>query len=396
MAGSGIGADADWQGALALALDEALRPLGGEAPDLLVLFATSHFRASYAELLGQASQVSVAREIVGCSASGVIGEDREVELQPSVSALALRLPAGASVHVVRATPEESARAEGRPGAWNRWLGLMADQCTGLVALVDPFSANVEAVVTSVTRDFPGVPLVGGLASGDPGLSQTVLFQGPEAQLDANLVLLGFSGSVILQPVVSQGAHPIGEPWTITGCEGYRLQTIGNRPAYEVLMDTIRALNETERRRVAHNLLIGLAMDEYRDEFQVGDFLIRNLLGVDPASGVIAVGGEMHVGQTMQFQVRDAEAADGELRHLLGDAARSTGANPSAALLFACNGRGVGLFGAPDHDARTTRELLGAPPLAGFFCNGEIGPVGRGTYVHGFTASLALLRPRAAL
>src|SRR5262249_13458002 len=161
------------------------------------------------------------------------------------------------------------------------------------------------------------------------------------------------------------------------------RTIGNRPAYDVLVETLEHLEPAERQRAARNLLVGVAMNEYRDEFQRGDFLIRNLMGADPATGAIGVGGELHVGQTLQFQIRDARAADAELRHMLSSldlrapaqAQAEATSPPAAALLFACNGRGVGLFGEPDHDARTTSELLGALPLAGLFCNGEIGPVG---------------------
>ena len=205
-------------------------------------------------------------------------------------------------------------------------------------------------------------------------------------------MIGLGGAVRVTPVVSQGCEPIGEAWTITDAERNIVRAIGGRPAYEVLADTIQALGAPQRERVRRNLLVGLAMDEYRDEFGRGDFLIRNLMGVDQSSGAIAVAAEVKVGQTLQFQIRDARAADEELRAMLG-AARDDGpladAAP-AALLFACNGRGAGLFGGPDHDARTVRDILGDVPLAGLFCNGEIGPVGPKTFIHGFTASLALI------
>jgi small ligand-binding sensory domain FIST len=155
----------------------------------------------------------------------------------------------------------------------------------------------------------------------------------------------------------------------------------------VLSETIQKLEPEQRERVTGNLLVGLAMNEYRDEFKRGDFLIRNLIGVDPRTGAIAIAAQPQVGQTIQFQIRDATAADQELRHILGEL---SGAPSSAGVLFACNGRGAGLFGGPDHDARTVREMLGPLPLAGLFCNGEIGPVGATTYLHGFTASLALI------
>jgi small ligand-binding sensory domain FIST len=228
--------------------------------------------------------------------------------------------------------------------------------------------------------------MGGLATGDPGLRETFLFcDGRVVSEGAVVVALG--GAACLRPVVSQGCEPIGDPWTITDAERNIVKSIGGRPAYQVLVDTIRRLDPDRQQRVNHNLLVGLAMDEYRDEFKRGDFLIRNLMGVDQASGAIAIAAPAQVGQTIQFQIRDARAADEELRAMLGAV---SGDPAAAALLFACNGRGVGLFGAPDHDARTVRELLGPLPLAGLFCNGEIGPVGKRTFVHGFTASLALI------
>ena len=228
-------------------------------------------------------------------------------------------------------------------------------------------------------------MVGGLATGAPRVQQTHVFVGSEA-MSSGAIVIAFGGTIGIRPIVSQGCEPIGQPWTITDAEGHVLRRIANRPAYEVLVETIMGLEPSERQRAARNLLVGLAMDEYRDEFKRGDFLIRNIMGADQSTGAIAIGADLRVGQTLQFQIRDARAADEELRHMLA----SSDAGASAALLFACNGRGTGLFGEADHDARTVRELLGPVPLAGLFCNGEIGPVGRSTFIHGFTASLGLI------
>jgi small ligand-binding sensory domain FIST len=382
VAGSGLGVGFDWRRALQVALDAALEPLRGEPAELLLLFAGARYSESYPDLLAAARERSRAGKIGGCSASGVIAGERELEDEPGIAALALRLPEGSLMRVRHVKPEEVEDSHD----WSERLGLSARTCTGLIVLADPFTTDIAALVAGLEHEYPGTPIMGGLATGAPGIQRTFVFCDERAAADGAIVI-GLGGTIGLRPVVSQGCEPIGEPWTVTDASGHVVKGIGGRPAYQVLVETVRGLDAARRERVTGNLLVGLAMDEYRDEFRRGDFLIRNLLGVDPASGAIGIAAEVAVGQTVQFQIRDAHAADEELRHML---AEESGGGASAALLFACNGRGVGLFGGPDHDARTVRELLGPLPLAGLFCNGEIGPVGARTFVHGFTASLALI------
>ena len=388
----------EWRRALDGALDGALAPLNGEPPDLLVLFVSADYGEDFGEVLAAAGRRSGAREIVGCSASGVIASAREVEDEPGVAALALRLPPGALLAVrhapadpvVRHAPAQPAvrHAPADQAVHPGWLGMAKSDCTGLIVLADPFTTDAIALIEGLEYEYPGVPIVGGMATGEPGVRATSVFRGGQVMTGA--VVIGLGGGVRLLPVVSQGCEPIGESWTITDVEGNVIKTIGGRPAYEVLVNTVRGLDAERSERVNGNLLIGLAMDEYRDQFGRGDFLIRNLLGADPKTGAIAVAAQTRVGQTLQFQIRDARAADEELRTMLGAVGGPN--KPAAALLFACNGRGAGLFGAPDHDARTVHTVLGPLPLAGLFCNGEIGPVGARTYIHGFTASLALIAP----
>jgi small ligand-binding sensory domain FIST len=378
LAGSGLGLGGDAHAALRKALEGALAPLRGEAPDLVLLFASSAYGDTYADLLVEAARRSRSRHIVGCSASAVIEGQREVEDQPAISAMAVRLPMGSLLSVRHVTSDAVSGTSA--------VDMPANDCKGLLVLADPFSTDVAELVGVLERDYPGVPIMGGMATGDQQVRETFLFC-DERVVSEGAVVVGLGGAARLRPVVSQGCEPIGEPWTITDAERNIVKSIGGRPAYQVLVDTVQKLDRDKQQRVNGNLLVGLAMDEYRDEFKRGDFLIRNLMGVDQSSGAIAIAALAQVGQTIQFQIRDARAADEELRAMLGAVSDEPA---GAALLFACNGRGVGLFGAPDHDARTVRELLGPLPLAGLFCNGEIGPVGRRTFVHGFTASLALI------
>jgi small ligand-binding sensory domain FIST len=204
------------------------------------------------------------------------------------------------------------------------------------------------------------------------------------------VAISVGGDVRLASVISQGCTPIGETWTITKTDRNLIHEIGNRPAYKVLADTFNQLPPAEQQRTRGNLFVGLVINEYLEEFHRGDFLIRNLMGADPSSGVIAIAAFPRQGQTMQFQRRDAAAASEDIAALLTQAEKNVPREAIyGAVLCCCNGRGSHLFGRAGHDAGMVQEKLGPVALAGFFCNGEIGPVGEKSFLHGWTASLAL-------
>ncbi|MGH9363065.1 MAG: FIST signal transduction protein, partial [Thermoanaerobaculia bacterium] len=197
-----------------------------------------------------------------------------------------------------------------------------------------------------------------------------------------------SGPIRVRPVVSQGCRPFGKHLVITRAEGNVIFDLGGRPALERLQEEIGGLTPREKELLKHGLHLGRAIDPTRSAFSRGDFLIRNVVGIDPAQGAVAITDHVRAGQTVQFHLRDAETASEDLDHLLQEAHRS-GSKPRGALLFSCNGRGRYLFSRPDHDAGAVRRELGQIPLAGFFAAGELGPVGGRNFLHGFTASLAL-------
>jgi small ligand-binding sensory domain FIST len=204
------------------------------------------------------------------------------------------------------------------------------------------------------------------------------------------VAISVGGAVKLTGVISQGCTPIGDTWTLTQVEQNVIHRIGNRPAYDVLAETFNKLPAGDQPKARGNLFIGLVVNEYLEDFHRGDFLVRNVLGGDPHSGALAVGAWPRTGQTIQFQRRDAAAATEDMNELLARAKHQlAGAAVYGACLCSCNGRGRNLFGAPNHDARMVQQMLGPVGLAGFFCNGEIGPVGEKNFLHGYTASLAL-------
>ncbi|HET7238671.1 MAG TPA: FIST N-terminal domain-containing protein [Terrimicrobiaceae bacterium] len=254
-----------------------------------------------------------------------------------------------------------------------------------IALANPFNFDTERWLAEWNAAWPDVPCIGGLASGTSDGEGVGVFHNGRF---SDAVVVAVTGMRVMA-VVSQGCRPIGEPLTVTRAESNVVYSLGARPAYEALESAFEGLTEGEKAGAKGNLFAGLAGTEYVDEFKPGDFLIRNILGADPNSGAVAIGGYPRVGQTLQYQLRDRKAADAEWRSVLRTAAAESGKAPLASLLFACTGRGSRLFGSKGHDAGLLEDILGAHASAGFFCNGEIGPLGGRNYIHSYSATGAL-------
>ena len=389
---AGIGQQQTWRAALAEATAR-MPPGNGEAHDLAFLFASPAYAEDFPDLVAAARRATRARILLGCSGQGVIGAGREVEGRPALSVLAFALP-DAVLRPVRLTQGVIERCR-RPEDWHEATGVGPGGAAAWFLFADPFTLDADALLAAWSDAYPRIPVVGGLASGDLRARRTHVFLDEHAY-DRGAVAVALAGPYGVHTVVSQGCTPIGEPWTVTGVTGNVIETIGGRHAYQVLLETVQALPEDLRQRAQGNLFVGLAIDEHREELRRGDFLIRNLVAADAEHGTLTAGAMPRPGQTLQFQLRDRAAADEDLHALLAAAKRALGVRePIAALLCSCNGRGVGLFATPDHDARAVADQLGPVPLAGFFCNGEVGPVGSRNFLHGYTASIALIVPKNA-
>jgi small ligand-binding sensory domain FIST len=325
--------------------------------------------------------------LLGCSSPGLIAGDHEWEETQGVALGLYHLP-GAKLDAVRFTQSQVEEANG-PGYWHLETGISPEQNRGWLVLADPFHLDAESWLQAWNEAYPGHPVVGGLAGGDFANRRTQVYLNGEVHEEGG-VALSVGGEIRLATVVSQGCTPIGETWTITRAERNLIHQIGNRPAYEVLLETYNGLSQQEQRKSQGNLFVGLVVNEYREEFHHGDFLIRSLLGADPRTGSLAVGAWPRTGQTVQFQRRDPEVASDDLKSLLMQAQEQLrGRQVLGGCLFACNGRGRRMFGRPHHDATLVQSQLAPPGLTGFFCSGELGPVGERNFLHGFTASLAL-------
>ncbi len=325
--------------------------------------------------------------LAGCSSQSLIAGDRELEGSTGL-VLALYSMPGAKLKGYHFT-QELVEAADEPGYWHGETGVAADQTNGWLTFIDPFHLDAESWLRGWNEAYAPLPVFGGLASGVFTDQTTQVYLNGEV-FEEGGVAISVGGDVRLTGIVSQGCTPIGDTWTLTRVEQNLIHQIGNQPAYAVLANTVNKLSAKEQRQARGNLFIGLVVNEYLEDFHRGDFLVRNLLGGDPQSGVLAVGALPRAGQTIQFQRRDAAAASEDMSELLQRARRElAGKTIYGGCLCCCNGRGQNLFGAANHDAQMIQEKLGPLGLSGFFCNGEVGPVGEKNFLHGYTASLAL-------
>jgi small ligand-binding sensory domain FIST len=388
-----LSTDADSSRAIAAAIGELDAGLEGATPDLVLAFATHHHGPALEGLGPAIARATGATVVAGCTAESVIGGSREIEGRPGISLWAAVLP-GTEVRTLEVTAH--AGEDGQP-VFSRLPAFGESERACMLLLADPYSFPVDAFLGRLNEALPGVPAMGGMASGAMGPGQTLFFTADGVR-DAGCTIVTLEGAIELCAVVSQGCRPVGKPWVITECERNLIKKLGGKPALEVLMETLNELARCEGRSRQSMPFLGLAIDPTRTQFQRGDFLVRGIMALDQRNRAVAVADFVRRGQTVQLLVRDATSAGEDLETLLASHCGGTlaGADPhgAGALLFSCNGRGSRMFGKPDHDARCVQNGLKAEvPLAGFFAAGEIGPVGGRNFLHGFTASVAVFRAR---
>jgi small ligand-binding sensory domain FIST len=355
--------------------------LNGHSCDLAIVFASGAHLAAPETTLEAIHEILAPEGLIGCGAGGVIGRGREIEAGTAISIWAASLEDG-SAETFHALVEE---LEEGTGALTGMPDLSG--ADGTILLTDPVTFPTDAVLRFLSEAAPLTPLLGGLASGRTTDDDAVLFVGDEVVTEGAVGVR--LDDVEVLPMVSQGAAPIGPELTITAAEGHVIGELAGKPALEKLRETIESLPPEDLRLVRGGLLMGIVVDSNKPDYVQGDFLVRGLVGADPATGQVAVAADVHPGQVVRLHARDAESADRDLREALSIRMTALGNRPPAgALVFACNGRGRGMFGRADHDAEALEDALGVP-AAGFFAAGEIGPVGGGYFVHSFTATVAV-------
>jgi small ligand-binding sensory domain FIST len=368
---------------------EVQTQLAGHSVDLAFVFFSPHHSGSADFLASIIADRLHPKVLLGCSAESIIEGKHEIEGLPALCLWAAHLP-GADL-----VPFHVRFEQGEGGfTTTGWPMDMPDAESepSILVVGEPFTTPVEALLGELRGRYPKAPAIGGMASGahQPG-GNRLIFNGQAVEEGAVGVVL--TGAVRLRTVVSQGCRPVGERFMITQAEQNIVRELSGKPALERLREVFSLLPPADQQQAERALHLGIVIDEHKDHFERGDFLIRNLIGADQQSGSFAVGDIVKEGQTVQFQLRDAAAASEDLHALLTGERTTQHEMPAAgALVFSCNGRGERFFQAPHHDAGAIQDEMGILPVAGFFAMGEIGPVGGNNFLHSYTASIALFVP----
>jgi len=375
--------------AIPLLVAQVREQMKGRRIDALFVFVSPHFMRSSVDISAGLRQALKPQVLLGCTGESIIGRDQEIENKPAISLVAAHLPG------VTLTPlalfKEWSHLEGPPQALRQAVGALVDSKL-IIMLADPFSTDTNKVFTIFQQAYGELPIVGGVASAARQANGNSLFLNDKIY-HSGVVAVALSGSFDVDIIVSQGCRPIADTFTVTQAERNIIYTLDGEPALLQLQTLFRDLAYEDRMLIEQTgLLIGRAIEPNREILGRGDFLVRGLMGIDQQSGAIAIGDYVHANEIVQFHVRDAETAQEDLEMMLFP--QTLYEAPRGALLFSCNGRGLRLYDEPNEDITLIQEALGGVSLGGFFCAGELGPIGGQNFVHGHTASLLLFRPEA--
>jgi small ligand-binding sensory domain FIST len=389
---SAVDTDSSLRAAVERAAETVFIGLGRQDPDLAVVFVSAEHAAHFDAVIALVRREFESTYVFGCCGGGVIGGGREIEDRPALSITGAVLPGvrlkGTHLDAAQVPP---AFAETR--AWEDALRITANQQPSFLVLSDPFSFETETFVKGLDRAFPLAAKIGGLASGARQVGGTALYLGDQVY-HSGCVTLALTGNIEIDMIVAQGCRPIGDPMFVTAAHENLIRELDGRSPREVLAELFERLPSTDRELFSQSLFLGLAMRTDTTEFSSGDFLVRNILGMDPQSGALWVGTNVSANSVVQFHLRDAATSALDLeRTLTTYRASHPVASDAGALLFSCAGRGIGLYGQADHDSNAFRRLVADLPIGGFFCSGEIGPIQSATYLHGYTSAFAVFQEK---
>ncbi len=260
----------------------------------------------------------------------------------------------------RVLPFYNRAADNLPASWDPWLQRSRSHLAVLHG--DPANNSLPELLVKLGNELPGGYLVGGLSSSHGAHPQVA-----DELLEGGLSGVVFNDRVTVATSLTQGCSPIADKHTITDCDANIIDSIDNRPALDVFNEDIGEILARDLNRAAGYIFAAFPVAGS----DTGDYLVRNLIGIDTRGKRIAVGEFLHPGQKIQFCRRDSESARDDMQRMLDNLKRRVPATPRAGLYFSCLGRGQDLFGQEAAELKMISATLGDFPLLGFFANGEI-------------------------
>ncbi len=372
------------------AAEQVFKGLDRQEPDLILAFVSEEHAGEFDQLAGLLAREFEGAFVFGCCANSVVGGGKEIEDRPALSLTAAVLPnvklAGTHLEAAQVPPVFAERR-----FWEDALHVPAGEEPCFLLLADPFSFETDDFLKGLDRAFPGSAKMGGLASGasQPG-SGALYLDG--AVHRSGMIALAMTGDIELRTAIAQGSRPIGDPMFVTSAHDNLIRELDGRIPRDILGDVFERLPPADRKLFGDALFIGLATTQDRSQYGAGDFLVRSILGLDPQSGALWVGGRVQTNTVAQLHLRDALSAAQDLERIL-KTQRSTAGSAEAALLFSCVSRGAQFYGQPDHDSNAFRRIVADVPIGGFFCGGEIGQIQGTTHLHGHTSVFGTFTPR---
>ncbi|MBX7156994.1 MAG: FIST C-terminal domain-containing protein [Verrucomicrobiae bacterium] len=353
---------------------------------LALVFISGKHEKNYREIVALIDEIFQPLQLAGCSSSGVIGNQKEYEDQTAISILLLSLPDLKAT--IQPVTQNFLDESSGPGFWHYESECSPESVRGVFIFADPFTLRVQQLTEQLSNAYPDTPMIGGMATSGSGEYRTFLFHNQDI-LTAGALIVFLEGPFQIQTLVSQGCKPIGKPYAITQATENVIHCLDDHSALFALTQLFTQIDNTTRKQIRNNLYLGLAVHDYPKDFQLGDFLIHNIIGINEDVGSLVIGIRARDNQMVQFHMRDPHIAFQHLHFSLQQLkSKISPSRIKAALLCLCNGRGKALYGKSHTDVRFLEKELGSVPLTGFFCNGEIGPMGNRVYVHGYTACAA--------
>src|SRR5262245_13762597 len=356
--------DADWREATR----SCLAKLGQGPASLGFLYVTDVLADHAGEILAALKKATAVPHWIGTVGIGICATAREYLDEPAIAVMT---------------------ADFEPGSFRVFSGVTSSEDVANVTLKcgsappnfavvhgDPHNRLLPELVSGLAGKVESGFLVGGLTS-----SRRQNLQFADGVAEGGLSGVSFSDGVAVATRLSQGCSPIGPKHAVTACQQNVIITLDGRPALDVFKEDIGESLGRDLNRVGGHVFAGLPVAGS----DTGDYLVRNLVGIDPANKLIAIGEMLQQGGSVMFCRRDSKTAVEDMKRMLGSIKEGLFTKPRGGVYYTCIGRGAGLFGPDSQELKLVREALGDFPLVGFYCNGEISH----NRLYGYTGVLTL-------